>query len=44
MLLEPNGARFGSVAFGHAAALIGNDTDGWLYYSNDGKASIQVYL
>lgn len=42
VLLDSNGARVGPVAFGHAAVLIGNDNDGWLYYSNDGKASVQV--
>ena len=28
--------------FGHSAALIGNDQDGWLYYSNDGPNSTTV--
>ena len=28
--------------FGHSAALIGNDQDGWLYYSNDGPDSTTV--
>ncbi len=41
-LLDPNGARIGPVAFGHSAALVGNDNDGWLYYSNDGKKSIDL--
>ena len=41
-LLDPNGARVGPVAFGHVGALIGNDKDGWLYYSNDGESSIDV--
>ena len=41
-LLDPNGARIGPVAFGHSAALVGNDKDGWLYYSNDGKKSIDL--
>ncbi|WP_038108377.1 RHS repeat domain-containing protein, partial [Treponema pedis] len=37
-LLDPDRA----IVFGHSAALIGNDTDGWLYYSNDGDKSTTV--
>ncbi|WP_253687445.1 MULTISPECIES: RHS repeat domain-containing protein [unclassified Treponema] len=29
---------YGAGGFGHNAVLIGNDTDGWYYYSKDGKA------
>lgn len=32
ILLDPKGAQ----RFGHAAMLIGNDKDGWKYYSKDG--------
>lgn len=27
---------YGAFGFGHNAILIGNDTDGWIYYSKDG--------
>ena len=37
-LLDPSAAGI----FGHSAALIGNDQDGWLYYSNDGPKSTTV--
>ena len=37
-LLDPSAAGI----FGHSAALIGNDQDGWLYYSNDGSTSTTV--
>ena len=30
------------IPFGHTAALIGNDNNGWLYYSNDGPKSTDV--
>ena len=30
------------IPFGHSAALVGNDSDGWLYYSNDGSSSTDV--
>lgn len=37
-LLDPDGAK----GFGHSAALIGDNENGWLYYSNNGKESVQV--
>ena len=47
LLLDPDRGRaslpiLNSIPFGHSAALIGNDNDGWLYYSNDGPASTDV--
>ena len=46
-LLDPDRGRssrplLDKIPFGHAAALIGNDQDGWLYYSNDGPSSTDV--
>ncbi len=46
-LLDPERGRpsqriLNNIPFGHAAALIGNDTGGWLYYSNDGPNSTDV--
>ena len=46
-LLDPDRGRSGvpilnKIAFGHAAALIGSNEKGWLYYSNDGAASTDV--
>lgn len=46
-LLDPDGGRsakpiLNKIAFGHAAVLVGNDSDGWLYYSNDGPESTDV--
>ena len=46
-LLDPDRGRaaqpvLNAIPFGHAACLIGNDTDGWLYYSNDGPTSTDV--
>ena len=31
-----------SFPFGHAACLVGNDNDGWLYFSNDGPSSTDI--
>ena len=47
LLLDPDRGRaswpiLNLIPFGHSAALIGNDNDGWLYYSNDGPASTDV--
>jgi hypothetical protein len=47
LLLDPDGAPAPApigdkVTFGHSAALIGNDEDGWLFYSNNGPKSISV--
>ena len=46
-LLDSDRGRSGipilnKIAFGHAAALIGSDEKGWLYYSNDGATSTDV--
>ena len=46
-LLDPDGGRsakpiLNKIPFGHAAVLVGNDSDGWLYYSNDGPESTDV--
>lgn len=46
-LLDPNRGRaaqpvLNNISFGHVAALVGNDSDGWLYYSNDGPKSTDV--
>ena len=30
------------ITFGHSAALVGNDEDGWLFYSNNGPNGISV--
>jgi RHS repeat-associated protein len=30
------------ITFGHSAVLIGNDKDGWIFYSNNGPTSISV--
>jgi hypothetical protein len=47
LLMDPDGAPapglLGNiVTFGHAAVLIGNDEDGWLFYSNNGPNGISV--
>jgi hypothetical protein len=47
LLVDPDGAPAPApvgdkVTFGHSAALIGNDEDGWLFYSNNGPKSISV--
>jgi len=53
-LVDPDGAPlsantigkwipFGDkITFGHSAALVGNDEDGWLFYSNNGPNGISV--
>lgn len=46
-LLDPDRGRaaqpvLNKIPFGHAAALVGNDSDGWLYYSNDGPTSTDI--
>ncbi len=46
-LLDPDRGRaaqpiLNKIPFGHAAVLVGNDSDGWLYYSNDGSKSTDV--
>jgi hypothetical protein len=47
LLVDPDGAPAPApigdrVTFGHSAALVGNDEDGWLFYSNNGPNSISV--
>ncbi|MFP3040752.1 hypothetical protein LQZ19_02915 [Treponema primitia] len=47
LLLDPDGAPAPGpigdiVQFGHSAALVGNDEDGWLFYSNNGPNGISV--
>jgi RHS repeat-associated protein len=45
LLMDPDRGRsrnFFNIPFGHAAALVGNDENGWLYYSNDGPLSTDV--
>lgn len=37
-LLDPDAA----MGFGHSAALVGDNKNGWLYYSNNGKESVQL--
>jgi len=52
LLVDPDGAPLSSVGeripfgdritFGHSAALVGNDDDGWLYYSSNGPNNISI--
>ena len=46
-LLDPARGRanipiLNKIAFGHSAALVGDNENGWLYYSNDGPTSTDV--
>ncbi len=46
-LLDPNRGRnrergSRNFPFGHAACLIGNDKEGWLYFSNNGPSDIDI--
>jgi hypothetical protein len=47
LLVDPDGAPApapidDNITFGHSAALIGNDEDGWLFYSNNGPNGISI--
>ena len=46
-LVDPNRGRnretgIRSFPFGHAACIVGNDNNGWLYFSNDGPSSSDI--
>jgi hypothetical protein len=45
--MDPDGAPAPApigdkITFGHSAALVGNDEDGWVFYSNNGPNGISV--
>jgi hypothetical protein len=47
LLMDPDGVPMpvpigDRVTFGHSAVLVGNDEDGWLFYSNNGPNGISV--
>jgi len=52
LLVDPEGAPLSTIGnwipfgdditFGHTAALVGNDEDGWLFYSNNGPNGISI--